>query len=310
MKAGMAVDADFSFVRRDIAGMKEWSVDLAATWYSAPNKIDYALHFLIECKYRSPEKFLLLLPDPNDEFSPITLGGTVNILDQFSNFHLNSEPFEDLEKTYPFAYKGIEIHGGGANEEDLRHGIQQLRYATPAFLLRQLEFSMSSHPEDRAPLFFTKILLTNAPVRILNHATSIDDIRKASDVERISTQVPCAILFSDYGPDFEDHFRQTFMQNSDRLTALARDVADDLIEVGKQVTRHTDPIRLIENFATANRRECLRVGTQFFVTTLTALPDLLRAIKRACKASFRERTKVDRVAEWVRRASKKPKQKK
>ena len=149
----MSVDADFSFLRRDINGMKEWSVDIASTWYSSPQKIDYELRLLIECKYRSQEKFILLLPNPNLEFSPITLGGTINIFDQFSSEHLSSEPFTRLERKYDFVYKCIEIHGGGASEDDLRHGIQQLRYATPAYLRHALEFLMYSSPEDRAPLF-------------------------------------------------------------------------------------------------------------------------------------------------------------
>ena len=43
--ADMAVDADFPFVRRDSVGIKEWSVDIAATWYGpSENDVGFELH--------------------------------------------------------------------------------------------------------------------------------------------------------------------------------------------------------------------------------------------------------------------------
>jgi hypothetical protein len=303
----MLVDADFSLLRRDIDAMKEWSIDIASTWFSNSQRIDFQLHLLIECKYRSPEKFVLLVPDPNEKFPPGTLGGTVNILDQLSKYHLSSEPFTELERGYEFVYKGIEIHSGGASDEDLRHGIQQLRYATPAYLKQLLEFSMGSHPEDRRPEFFAKILVTNAPLRLLKRKSSIGDIRAASTIDDVSIEIDSAILFSDYGPDYEDHFRLTFKNDRDRLAGFAREISEELRTDGKQLSGNTDPVRLVESFSSASRYECRNVSTQFYVTTLKSLPRLLRAIRSACKASYKLRTKVDRKAVWLQKALKRSK---
>lgn len=63
---GMPVDADFSFMRRDVSGLKQWSVDIAASWYGpSANRVNYVLEARVECKYRSPEKCVLFLEEPN-----------------------------------------------------------------------------------------------------------------------------------------------------------------------------------------------------------------------------------------------------
>src|SRR5258708_7141677 len=77
-RADMAINADFSFLRRDVVGAKEFSVDVLARYYGpSENDVGFELDMLVECKYRSPEKTLLLLEHPGASYSPVTLGGTV-----------------------------------------------------------------------------------------------------------------------------------------------------------------------------------------------------------------------------------------
>jgi hypothetical protein len=52
---------------------------------------------------------------------------------------------------------------------------------------------------------------------------------------------------------------------------------------------------LIEGLSRANRYECQTVGTQFFITTLVGLEPLLKSIKNACIASYRSKTKTNKV---------------
>ena len=111
-RLGMAIDADFPFLRRDIAGVKELSVDIAANWYGpTANEAGFELHTLVECKYRSPEKILLLLEDPNEEFSPATLGGTVSSFDAWIPFHLPLDAFVPIERNLHYVYKCIVMIG-------------------------------------------------------------------------------------------------------------------------------------------------------------------------------------------------------
>ena len=107
----LAVDADFSYMRRDGASFKECSVDIEAVWYGPlPNKVDFEFHALIECKYRSPEKFILLLEEPGDDFSSVTLGYTINKFDHFVPYKIPSDSFYPIERELPVAYKGIELY--------------------------------------------------------------------------------------------------------------------------------------------------------------------------------------------------------
>jgi hypothetical protein len=288
----MAVDADFSFIRRDVGGFKEWSVDILAEWYGpTSNNLKYELNALVECKYRSPEKCVLFLEEPNDQFSPVTLGGTVSSFDTLVPYHLWLNAFVSLEEKLPYVYKGIELHDKGAFDEDFRHGIQQLRYATPAVLRRALDHGLYGHYSEALAIFVTRILVTNAPLRILNRGADIKAIREASNLDEISHQCETVILYSDSGPDFEDHFRLTFESGTkDRLEA-AQSFESYLAKAGKKFGIRSDPVNLIEGLSKAQRFECLSVGRQFFVTTLDGLRPLLNSLKHDCREAYRQRTK-------------------
>jgi hypothetical protein len=292
-KAGMSVDADFPFLRRDVAGAKEFSVDIASTWYGpTKNDVGFELQTLIECKYRSPEKVLLLLEDPNEESSSAILGGTVSSFDTFTPFSLPQNAFVAMEKELQFAYKFIEIFDGGAIEEEIRHGIQQLRYASPARLRQIFDFSLLIDAADPMGIFFTKILVTNAPLRLLDRSANIEKIKTAAKLDDVSKPIDMAILFSDFGPDFEDHVRSTFESGADRRLEFAQRVKRRL--VGKKFEFASDPVWLVNDFWNGGRWTCSHIGTQFFVTNLNALPKLIDLLKSACKKAYRSRNKVSK----------------
>jgi hypothetical protein len=223
----------------------------------------------------SEGKFILFLEDPNELYPPATLGGTVNTFDAFVPYHLLRDAFVPIDRSFKYVYKGVELHEGGAVEEDLRRGIQQLRYATPALLRRTFSFCVYSHPSDAMALFFTKILVTNAPLRVMRRNVDIEEIKKAIEIQDISDDVETVILYSDYGPDYDDHFRFTFMEDSDGLVKSAKQVRSRLQSAGKKMDFVSDPVALLDNLSRANRFECRMVGTQFFITTLSGLQPLL-----------------------------------
>lgn len=300
----MAVEADFPFMRRDIAGLKELSVDIAAQFYGpSENDVGFELHTLVECKYRSPEKTLLLLEDPNEEFSPVTLGGTVASFDAFAPFHLPLNGFVAMEQELPYVYKGVEIFDGGAIEEEVRHGIQQLRFAAPALLRRMVDFDLyNGHLEERNGIFFTSILVTNAPLRLLNRSVNIQLVKSAAALDDISTPIDVAILYSDYGPDFEDHVRTIFRDDLDERMARARVVKKELSSAGKKFGFYSDPEKFVSELSHAGRSTCRHIGTQFFVANLHAVPKLLESIKTACLESYSARALLKR-ARTVRKRS-------
>ena len=165
---GMMIEADHSFFRKEGNIYKEWSTDLTADWYSSPDQtsIDFKLEILLECKYRSPEKSLLLVKDPNYEMPLGILGGGLIAIDQHMPFSLNSKAIEKFERKMPSVYKAIEIYENGAHDEDIRHGIQQLKYGSISLLNQSMRFAYSSHSDDLLAFFFCRVLVTNASIRV------------------------------------------------------------------------------------------------------------------------------------------------
>jgi hypothetical protein len=247
---------------------------------------------IVECKYRSPHKQILFLPDPNIDYSPITLGSTISVIDAAMPYYIPTDALADFERGFEFAYKGIELFEGGAVENDLRHAFQQLRYATPPMLTRILDNMLHQHPDDVVPTFFTKILVTNAPLRLLHDGSAINDIEAAKGLEEISDAIESLIFYSDYGPDFEDHFRRVFELGMTDRKAAARERRDYLTSVGKIISISGDPAELVEAYGAARRFECHGVSTQFFVTNLNGLQRLLSGIKKVCGESFRRQRKT------------------
>src|SRR3712207_5741882 len=91
----------------------------------------YHIGIIVECKYHSQYKVVLLLRDPNiGGYSRIILGGTLRCYDHFVPYSIRLNFSVDLESLMEFVYNAVEIHEKGAVEQDLRHAIQQLRYAT------------------------------------------------------------------------------------------------------------------------------------------------------------------------------------
>lgn len=113
----IATEADYAFTRPDGYQGREGSVDLAGSSFESfgREEIAYKLNLLIECKYRSRNKTLLLLPS-HDSYG-VTLGATVNTIDAYSKVHIPMDSFVDFERAYPFVYKGVEIYDGGAIEK-------------------------------------------------------------------------------------------------------------------------------------------------------------------------------------------------
>ena len=126
--------------------------------------------------------------------------------------------------------------------------------------------------------------MTNAPLRLLNRGISIEDIKAASHITEISKEVKTAVLFSDYGPDFEDHFRSAFEVGHHERIERAQLIKKELQGKRRRFRFGTDPVELLNNFTEANRYECSRVGTQFFVTTSDSLTDLIKSLKGGVQA--------------------------
>lgn len=195
----------------------------------------------------------------------------------------------------------MEIYDGGAIEKEFRHGIEQLRYASPYALRQEIDFQLGSNLEDVVPIFLTKILVTNAPIRILSEGVGLSEIESAKSLEAISFVVGAAILYSEYGPDYPDHVKAVFDADSDRRLSASSFHADQIEIYGKTLTKYSDPNRLLRDLLSGSPRRCQSMGTQFFVVNMDYLPKFLTDYRSACKIAYRQRTKTDRLLKRIRR---------
>src|ERR1044072_9186033 len=215
---GFAVEADYTFSRYDANILKNFSADIYASAYppfSDEDKINAAIFLLLECKYRTPNKRWLFMPEPNSpRLSNFIIGHTIRVVDEFSPYYFsNKSAIYAIESKLPVCYKGAEINltDGDVYDADIKQGIAQLRYALPRLLKDSILGYINRHPEDNVPFIFCPILVTTANLHLMNKKTTLPKVKAASDLGNISKQVPYLILYSDYGPYFEGHCRREFV---------------------------------------------------------------------------------------------------
>lgn len=294
---GFSVKSDYTYSRNDSGVVKDFSVDIKASTYTPftnPDKITADVSLLVECKYRSPNIKWLFLPDPNDpDYSPITLGNTINIVDAFSPFLINRDASSNFDANLPeFCYKGTELNfsTGEVYDSELKHGISQLQYALPRLFAEGVEFNIFSHPDDNVPLIFSSILLTTANLFVIDNNTSLKDVLDASDINDLITQVPYLLFYSDYGPDFSTHCSK----ECSSLAELGEYKVVDELESLRLNSKHKtyefeNPSVKGKDLATAQRYELKRYFTQFLVCTYTEFPMLIDSIKKTISQALKTR---------------------
>ena len=80
---------------------------------------------------------------------------------------------------------GLAITDKFANNKRIKHGLNQLRYATPRFLEKIASEDLLSDDENSIRLV-APILVTNSPSRILKENVNFEDIRNANSLDDIS----------------------------------------------------------------------------------------------------------------------------
>lgn len=285
----MSITADYPYIRADGSVDKECSVDVLGSWYGSKD-IDFVLDVVAECKYRSPNKTMLFVEDPNIHYPPMTLGGTLNVFDFGSTFSIPTRRMTEFEQDFTFAYKGIEISNEGAHESELWRGVQQLRYSIPPILKRAFNHHiLYTHDDDRYPIFFAKILITNSPLRVMNEDVDISKIEKSDTLDDISYPVDRLILYSEYGPEYENHFRRVFSQNAEVDLRLAIGLSEKLVQSGRPLTPHAYPSAIYEDLQEASRHLLHQLSTQFFIVHLSALDSFIKKLQSVCRIAFQER---------------------
>jgi|WetSurMetagenome_2_1015567.scaffolds.fasta_scaffold19160_5 hypothetical protein len=304
---GFYVNSDYTYTRRDneSSGIaKDFSVDIDAHGYVPfdPNGNDlYAeLVLLVDCKYRIHNTKWLFLPEIDEgkpdasSLSNIIFGRTIRIVNEFSPFLLDKKDCYKFESKLPPCYKGVEIRlDGQVLDAEIKHGIAQLRYAMPRLLTDEIFLNIGSHPEDNYPFMICPILLTTADLYVIRKNISMNEIISAESVSDISDSVPYLILFSDYGPDFENHCSKEFknlsqLEDNERI----RNLEEKFKQSDKEIYEFKYPLKIGNSLAEARRYELSEYFTQFFICNFNNFPDFIDKIKETVVNIMDTRQKI------------------
>jgi hypothetical protein len=285
------VGSDYEYLRRDESrGEKEFSVDLSASRMSFHRNPQFSLEMLVECKYRARDKFALFFPDQNLEPVHPTLGHTLAVIDHFVPYHVYDSPIYAFEDTFPFVYKGVEVHEGGATSQDIRHALNQLRYAAPSFIRQMIQEFTQNHIDDRHTKFFIKMIVTNAPIRVLDSGNAIDLIEKAADIPSISKPHDAVILYNLGGPDFRTHYLKVMKGLADEIGyQQIRQLEPRLVREGKKYLGHRDTLQHFLEDVESHGWSSGAFTDQVMVVSLGSLKIILKEIKAVCKEAYRLR---------------------
>lgn len=295
VKNHFIVDSDYTYSRSDLGTKKDFSVDINATAYipyTNDNKIDSEINILVECKQRKKSVKWLFLPDPNkDDFSSLTLGRTINVIDNFSKEFIEANATVSLDENTFLCYKGIEIdtNDGRVYDNELRHGLHQLQYALPRLLKENIIHNIFGHEEDNKPFFICTILLTTATLHVAKKMLTISKVEESSNIEDFSKEVPYLITYLDHGPDFKEHCKNEFkdLNEIDMNNSVVKSISEYRQKNGEY--NFLLPENLAKSLQRANTSELHEYFTQMIVCNMDEFPNLIKEIKKITTKATRNK---------------------
>ena len=229
---GFGIQGEFHYLRPDESGItKEFSIDIWAVTHllKKDRKIWGELNYLIECKYCYPGITWIFALHERSDTEYLMEGGPVYTLDKLCTRQIfNKKPIWNLPKTFPLCSKGVELHEGGATEQNIERGRSQLRYGAPRLAAHLSEGQMLTfNDEDLHPQFICPVLVTTAELYVLKKGLALNKFVDAKEVPEIASKVgavlltnPHSHLFVDYADKIIGVLHQKFPDIKDRLEKI------------------------------------------------------------------------------------------
>jgi hypothetical protein len=216
------VKGEFSYIRHENGKDVEFSTDNLAHMYVSEDEKDDGyigkIDLLIECKYRNESKIWLFQPDETDpDFSSTELSA-IREFRGYTTYEYDSKNIRYLTRDIPAALKCIEMNkkSDEVQSKDVKHACNQLRYALPHVIHKNI-IGNTCHPDDAKPFFIIPIIITNAPLCVVNEDFGIETIKEAtSDIESLYTEHPVVDLYSPLSETFEEHANRIYDRSFNR----------------------------------------------------------------------------------------------
>lgn len=200
---------EYAYIRKNENDKNaEFSIDILAGEYLGLEEEEHwaDLKLLVECKYNHPEVKWIFAPLSG---RTLIITGSISLIDSLSTWQIgNSKPLYEMDDRLPYCSKGIELHAKDSNSQSITRGIHQLKYAALNLAYDEINRNLySGDSEELRNLFICKILVTTAPLFVINEEITIEDFLKASDIEDVSEKVNALTVYQPASPQLHDEIR-------------------------------------------------------------------------------------------------------
>lgn len=185
-----SVNADFKYVWSDSEAFKDAAVDLhavSALVFANRQEAEARIELLVNCESRHPDILWVFLPDPNrPEFSPRRSGAALRVIDQFSPFVISPDPSAAFEAGLTLYFQGVEIDAGTgeAPRSSYKKRLSQLQNALPRLFTENALGCLTGPPPENLPFLFCPVLLTTAPLYVIQREVELANIQAAESVTK------------------------------------------------------------------------------------------------------------------------------
>lgn len=205
---GFEIIMDYTYSRFNEQGMCiDFSIDLFLTKIIQKNERQLLLCIPLECKHRFSDAIWLFLPDfvPEEEFFTDHM-----MIGEFSKSQVLRYGDTLLYSRYAErTSKGIEIKGDSVYDKEMKHGLQQLKYALPKISVDALWGQRTEYCiNDRLFLIFP-ILLTTATLRLARETFTTQGLQSFDDIGEFSTEVEHLLYVPSHSLDYNKHCYNT-----------------------------------------------------------------------------------------------------
>jgi len=270
---------EYSYLRKKDKGVEtERSIDINAATI-IPSSCWF--HFLIECKYchQSVKWFFPPISKGRREHNLLEYG-LIKFFEELCSSRIDYTGFARFESALDLCSRGVEIHLKEKTDTTIKDGLYKLRYALPnkatEIVKRQLD---ARGDEDLNIELLIPILLTTAPLYIINHEADVNSIQKAKDVNEISANVDSLVVYQEPSIDLEEYTEILFKNISKHPSFITR-----LKELNTLLNEHTSNKYFLDLDLHSNFK---RLPAKILVVNLDAFDKVIKKLLNIFKRSIK-----------------------
>ena len=293
---GFSVNSNINYILNHGDSSFNGGIDLHGEIHLPFGENDNSVYFdlLINCSFCHKDAVWMFSPNPNirDIFYKNS-GTAIRIIDQFSPFMIPQEEFAGFESQSPQSFRGMEINiaTGEDSGADFMTKLFRLQYFMPTLIIDRIFTFLAGRPDDNFPFLICPVLLTTAPIYLLDEDITPEDIEKASGIDDISSKKPYLIMETNIGPDF----KHLCMKQARPLEKLLR--TDEAMEIEMKKARFYQsrsnlPFTIIEAFIMGDYFYLSRFFTHFFICSADSFPNFIRQLKSMVGSGLKSCSKI------------------